>query len=226
MPLGTRGRRRRTAAGVTSPYLLDSLTGATAIDVEVQATNAAASPSGWSGITTGKTWGATVVPGAWTAASKQVHGTSVAPNGGVMMTVVAAPTVATGANFPSSLGNSTLPTAGLIATSSDGQPNGWAQYCHAPATASTYDLWMIVSRSPPRRIACSVPRRRLAHARRKSRSLRNTRPGIRTHDHHRVVIGRTVLLLRHHHGFYAFAIQPGSGETRGTEFGRFKQPGG
>jgi hypothetical protein len=132
-----------TVTGVTSPYTLTGLSGATAIDVELQATNAAASPGAWSAITTGTTWGATVAPGVWTASTSQVHNTSVAPNGGVMMTVVTAPTAVTGAAFAWSASASTLPTSGLIAAASDGQTNGWAQYFNAPATAGTYYLWML-----------------------------------------------------------------------------------
>jgi len=132
-----------TVTGVTSPYTLTGLTGAAAIDVEVQATNAAASPGTWSAIATGTTWGATVVPGVWTAAATQTHGTSVAPNGGVMMTVAAAPTAVTGAAFAWSSSNATIPTSGLIAAASDGQTNGWAQYFNAPATAGTFYLWML-----------------------------------------------------------------------------------
>jgi hypothetical protein len=44
-----------TVSGVTNPYTLIGLVGAIAIDVEVQATNAAASPGAWSAVTTGKT---------------------------------------------------------------------------------------------------------------------------------------------------------------------------
>ena len=40
-------------SGVTSPYTLTGLTGATAIDIEVQGTNAAASPGSWSAMMTG-----------------------------------------------------------------------------------------------------------------------------------------------------------------------------
>jgi hypothetical protein len=132
-----------TLSGVASPYTLTGLTGATAIDVEVQATNAAASPGAWSAIATGTTWGATVAPGAWTAAASQLHGTSVAPNGGVMMFAAAAPGPVTGTAFAWSASNSVLPTTGLIAASSDGQTNGWAQYFNAPATAGTFYLWML-----------------------------------------------------------------------------------
>ena len=88
-----------TVSGVTSPYTLTGLTGGTALDVEVQATNAAASPGAWSATTTGTTWGATVAPGNWTAGASQVHGTSVAPNGGVQATAIAAPTAVTGVAF-------------------------------------------------------------------------------------------------------------------------------
>ena len=130
-------------SGVISPHTLTGLTGATAIDVEVQATNAAASAGAWSAITTGTTWGAIVAPGNWTAATAQVHGTSVAPNSGVQMTVTAAPTAVTGAAFAWSVSASTLPTTGLIAATSDGQTNGWGQYFDAPATAGTFYLWML-----------------------------------------------------------------------------------
>ena len=132
-----------TVANVTSPHTLTGLTGAVAIDFEVQASNAAATPSGWSATATGTTWGATVAPGGWTAASSQVHNTSVAPNGGVQMTATAAPTAVTGAGFFWSASPSTVPTSGLIAAASDGQTNGWAQYFNAPATAGTFYLWML-----------------------------------------------------------------------------------
>jgi hypothetical protein len=132
-----------TVTGVASPYTLTGLTGATATDVEVQATNAATTPGAWSATTTGTTWGATVTPGFWTAASTQVHGASVAPNGGVQMTATAAPTPVTGAAFAWSTSPSTAPTTGLIAASSDGQTNGWGQFFDAPATAGTFYLWML-----------------------------------------------------------------------------------
>jgi hypothetical protein len=132
-----------TVTGVTSPYQLTGLAGATSIDVEVQGTNASAGPGAWSAITTGKTWGATVATGNWTAAASQVHGTSVAPNGGVQMIAVAAPTAVTGGAFAWSTSQSTLPTSGLIAAPSDGQTNGWGQYFSAPATPGTYYLWLL-----------------------------------------------------------------------------------
>jgi hypothetical protein len=132
-----------TVSGVSSPYMLTGLAGAAAIDVEVQATNAAASPSTWSNATTGTTWGATIVPGNWAAAATQVHGASVAPNGGVQMIAVAAPTAVTGAAVAWSASPSTLPTTGLIVAPSDGQINGWGQYINAPATAGTFYLWML-----------------------------------------------------------------------------------
>jgi hypothetical protein len=138
-----------TVTGVTSPYTITGLSGATAIDVEIQATNAAASPSAWSSIMTGTTWGATVAPGAWTAATSQTHGASVAPNGGVMMTVVAAPTAVTGAAFAWSANALAVPTSGLIAASADGQTNGWAQYFNAPASAGTWYLWMLAQGAGP-----------------------------------------------------------------------------
>ncbi len=136
-----------TVSAVTSPYTLNGLSGATAIDIQVQATNAAASPGAWSGITTGTTRGATVAPGAWTAAATQTHNTSVAPNGGVMLFATAAPTAVTGAAFAWSTSNTTIPTAGLIVAAADGQTNGWAQYFNAPATAGTYYLWMLAQGS-------------------------------------------------------------------------------
>ena len=132
-----------TVTGVTSPHVITGLTGATAIDVEVQATNAAASPSAWSAVTTGTTWGTTVAPGNWTAAATQVHGTGVAPNGGVQLVAAAAPTAVTGAAFAWSQSSSTIPTTGLIAAALDGQTNGWGQYMNAPDTAGTFYLWML-----------------------------------------------------------------------------------
>ena len=132
-----------TVSGVSSPYTITGLTGATAIDVEVQASNAAPSPGPWSAMTTCSTWGATVAQGGWVAATSQVHGASVAPNGGVQMTAAAAPTAVTGAAFAWSTGNTTVPSSGLTAASADGQTNGWGQYLNAPATAGTYYLWML-----------------------------------------------------------------------------------
>ena len=132
-----------TVSGVTSPYTLTGMAAATAIDVEIQATNAAVSQGAWSTVSTGTTWGATVVPGGWIAAASQVHNTSVAPNGGVQMTVTAAPTAVTGAAFFWSTNPTTLPTSGLIAAAGDGQTNGWAQYLNAPATAGTFYLWSL-----------------------------------------------------------------------------------
>jgi hypothetical protein len=133
-----------TVTGVTtSPYVITGLTGASAIDVEVQATSAIAGSSAWSAITSGKTWGITVVPGNWTAAATQVHGTNVAPYGGVQLTATAAPTAVTGANFAWSPTNSAIPTTGLITAAPDGQQNGWGQYISAPATSGTFYLWML-----------------------------------------------------------------------------------
>ena len=132
-----------TVTAVTSPYTLTGLTGAGAIDVEVQGSNAAPSPGAWSTITTGTPWGTTVAPGSWTAAASQVHNTSVAPNTGVQMTATPAPTAVTGAAFAWSTSNSTIPTTGLIAAASDGQSHGWAQYFNAPATAGTFYLWSL-----------------------------------------------------------------------------------
>jgi hypothetical protein len=132
-----------TVTGVTSPYMLAGLAGATAIDVEVQATGAVANPGAWSAIATGQTWGTTVAPGAWTAATSQVQGTSVAPNGGVQMTLVPAPTAVTGAVFGWSVSQSIPPTSALIAAAPDGKTNGWGQYFSAPASVGTFYLWML-----------------------------------------------------------------------------------
>lgn len=132
-----------TVTGVTSPYTLTGLAGATAIDFEIQATNAAAVPGAWSAITTGTSWGATVAPAAWVAASTQVHNTSVAPNGGVNMFLVAAPTAVTTGAFGWSTSNTVMPTTGLIAGPSDGQANGYGTWFNAPATAGTYYLWLL-----------------------------------------------------------------------------------
>jgi hypothetical protein len=132
-----------TITGATSPYTLSGLGGGTAIDVEVQATNAAALPSPWSNLVTGTTWGTAIAPGYWMAAATQAHGSSVAPNGGVMMVATPSPTAVSGAYFAWSASNATIPTAGLISAASDGQTNGWAQYFDAPASPGTYYLWML-----------------------------------------------------------------------------------
>jgi hypothetical protein len=131
-----------TVANVTSPYIVTGLAGAAAIDVEVQAPNAAGSGA-WSAITTATTWGATVAPANWVAASTQVHGASVTPNGGVNLFAVAAPTAVTGAAFGWSASATTAPTTGLIAAGGDGQTNGFGQWFNAPATAGTYYLWLL-----------------------------------------------------------------------------------
>ena len=132
-----------TVSGVTSPCTLTGLTGATAIDVEVQGTNAAASPSAWSTMATGTTWGTTVVPGTWTVAASQVHGANVAPNGGANMIATPAPTAVTGAVFAWSASNTTVPTTSLVAAASDGQTNGWGAYFNALASAGTFYLWSL-----------------------------------------------------------------------------------
>ena len=131
------------ATGVTSPYTLTGLTGGAAIDIEVQGTNAAASPGVWSAVMTGTTWGITVVPGNWTCGTTQVHNAAVAPFGGVQMTAAAAPTAVTGAVFAWSASNSVVPASALIAAGADGQTNGWGQWFGAPATAGTYYLWSL-----------------------------------------------------------------------------------
>jgi hypothetical protein len=130
-------------SGVTSPYTLTGLAGATAIDVEVQATNAAASPGAWSAVTTGTTWGCTIAWGSWQVGASQVHNSPVAPNTGVNITAVAAPTAVTGASFAWSASNTSVPTTGLIATTTDGQTNGWGQWFNAPATTGTFYLWAL-----------------------------------------------------------------------------------
>jgi hypothetical protein len=134
-----------TVSGVTSPYTITGLAGAAAIDVEVQATNAAASPGAWSAITTGTTWGSTVtVPaGNWVAAASQVHNASVTPSGGVQVAATPAPTAVTGVAFAWAAGNSIVPNTGLIAAGGDGQTNGWGQWFNAPATAGTFYLWSL-----------------------------------------------------------------------------------
>jgi hypothetical protein len=132
-----------TVSGVASPYKISGLSGAAAIDVEVQATNASGNPGAWSSVTTGSTWGATVTGGNLAFATTQVHGTGVAPGGGANCIATPAPTGVTGAAFAWSASSSTVPTTGLVAGSADGQTNGWGQYFNAPATAGTYYLWML-----------------------------------------------------------------------------------
>jgi hypothetical protein len=132
-----------TVPGVSSPYVLGGLAGAAAIDVEVEGTNAAASPGAWSATVTATTWGATIAPGSWVPASTQVHNTSVAPNGGANMIATPAPTAVSGAAFAWSASASVAPTSGLIAGAANGQTNGWGQWFNAPATAGTYYLWML-----------------------------------------------------------------------------------
>jgi len=132
-----------TVPGATSPWAITGLAGATAIDVEVQANDAASRPSEWSAAAAGKTWGAIVVPGGWVAAATQVHATGVAPNGGVQMTVTAAPTAVTGAAFCWSTSQSILPTSNLVTALPDGQTNGWGQYFQAPPAPGIYYLWML-----------------------------------------------------------------------------------
>lgn len=132
-----------TVNGATSPYTLTGLSGGAAIDVQVQGTNAAASPGAWSATSTGTTWGATVAAGNWVPASTQTHASAVGPNGGAQLVAVAAPTSVTAAAFAWSSGNSTVPTAGLVAAVGDGQTNGWGQWFNAPASPGTYYLWLL-----------------------------------------------------------------------------------
>ena len=133
--------------GVTSPYALTGKSGGAAIDVQVQATNAAASPGAWSGTTTGTTWGATVAPGNWIPSSTQTHGAGVAPNGGAQLVATAAPTAVASGVFAWSASNTVVPTSGIISAGGDGQTNGWGQYFNAPATAGTYYLWLLAQAS-------------------------------------------------------------------------------
>jgi hypothetical protein len=132
-----------TVSNVTSPCTITGLSGAEAVDVEVQAVNAAANPGAWSPVKTGTTWGAAVAQGVWTAAATQAHGTGVAPNGGVQIVATPAPTAVSGAAFAWSTSNTDVPNTGLVAASADGQTNGWGQWFNAPATAGTYYLWML-----------------------------------------------------------------------------------
>ena len=136
-----------TVSGVTSPYTIINLASATAIDVEVQATSASGTPSIWSDVSTASTWGATVVPGDWSAATTQTHGADVAPYGGVNLIATPAPTPVTGAAFAWSRSASSVPTTNLIAAAPDGKTNGWGQYFTAPATAGTDHLWMLAQGS-------------------------------------------------------------------------------
>lgn len=131
-----------TVSGVTGPYTIAALSGASAMDVQVQGTNAG-SPGAWSASSTATTWGATVAPGNWVPATSQTHSASVAPNGGAQLVAVAAPTAVTGGAFAWSSGNTVVPTAGLISGGADGQTNGWGQWFNAPATAGTYYLWLL-----------------------------------------------------------------------------------
>jgi hypothetical protein len=132
-----------TVTGVTSPYTLAGLSGAAAMDIEIQATNAAASPGPWSPVMTGTTWGATIVPASWSAAATQVQNTGVAPNGGVNFAAAASPTAVTGGAFAWSASQTIVPTTGLIAATADGQTNGYGQWFNTPATAGTFYLWML-----------------------------------------------------------------------------------
>lgn len=139
----TGGGTWTTVTGVSSPYVLTGLTGATAFDVQVRGTNAAASVGPWSATATGTTWGATIAQGNWVAAASQVAGSGVSPSGGVNLVAVAAPTAVTGAAFAWSSSASTMPATGLIGGGADGQPNGWGQWFNAPAAAGTYYLWLL-----------------------------------------------------------------------------------
>jgi hypothetical protein len=136
-----------TMSGVTSPYLVIGLAGATAFDIEVQAASASGTPSIWSDVSTASTWGATVVPGDWTAATTQAHGANVAPNGGANLFATPAPTTVTGAAFAWSGSAASVPTTNLIEAAPDGKTNGWGQYFTAPATSGTYYLWMLAQGS-------------------------------------------------------------------------------
>jgi hypothetical protein len=134
-------------SGATSPYTLTGLTGGAGVDVEVQGTNAAASPGAWSPVTTGTSWGATIAPGTLVPAASQTHNASVTPGGGANAVLTPAPTTVTGAAFAWSASASTVPSTGLIAASSDGQTNGWGQWFTAPATTGTFYLWTLAQGS-------------------------------------------------------------------------------
>ena len=84
-----------------------------------------------------------VAPGNLTVATAQVHGANVAPSGGANIIATPAPTAVASAVLAWSASPSATPTTNLVATSSDGQTNGWGQYISAPATAGTYYLWML-----------------------------------------------------------------------------------
>jgi hypothetical protein len=130
-------------SGVTSPVVITGLSGAAAYDVQVQGTDDAVNPGAWSVTVTGTTWGSTVAPGGWTPASAQVHGTGVAPSGGVQMVATAAPTAVTAGAFAWSASQTVIPATGLIAAGADGQANGYGAYMNAPATTGTFYLWML-----------------------------------------------------------------------------------
>ncbi|HUN42167.1 MAG TPA: fibronectin type III domain-containing protein [Acetobacteraceae bacterium] len=136
-----------TVSLVSSPYVLGGLAGASAIDVEVQGSNAAANPGAWSTTVTGATWGATVVQGSMVVATSQVHNTSVAPSGGANMTASPAPTAVSETAFAWSTSATVVPTSGLVAAVSNGQTDGWGQYFNTPATAGTYYLWLLAQGS-------------------------------------------------------------------------------
>lgn len=132
-----------TISGAASPCRISGLSGASAIDVQVQATNVSGNAGAWSGTTTGTTWGTTVAVGSLVIATTQVHNAGVSPSGGANFTATPAPTSVTGGAFAWSASASTIPTTGLIVGSADGQTNGWGQYFNAPATTGTYYLWML-----------------------------------------------------------------------------------
>jgi hypothetical protein len=132
-----------TISGAASPCTISGLSGAAAIDVQVQGTNVSGNAGAWSSTTTGRTWGATVTVGNLVIATTQVHNTGVSPGGGANFIAAPAPTSVTGGAFAWSPNASTVPTTGLIVAGSSGQTNGWGQYFSAPATAGTYYLWML-----------------------------------------------------------------------------------
>ena len=88
-----------TISGVSSPCRMSGLSGAVAIDVQVQGANVSGNAGAWSGTTTGKTWGATVAAGNLAVATTQVHNTGVSPGGGANFVATPAPTSVTGAAF-------------------------------------------------------------------------------------------------------------------------------
>lgn len=130
-----------TIAGATPGQLLTALAAATSYDVEVQATNAAASPSAWSAKLAASTYGVSITWGSWTAGSSQTHGAAVAPNGGVNFFAVAAPTTPAAQVLAWSASNTTPPSSGFITAGSTGTTNQFGNWFNAPSSTGTFYLW-------------------------------------------------------------------------------------